>query len=95
MPKVQPGRPNASLYSVSTVLFRHARLTVSILVKHGLAHFCHQTFSVQDAVVIYRDIDEFLQTLRCKGFVSGVALDPRSGKVRSAAIVQEAVKLIL
>ena len=45
---------------------------------------CDQAIAVQDAVVIYRDIDEFLQTLRCNGFVSGLALDPRTGKVRSA-----------
>jgi len=33
-------------------------------------------------VVIYRNADEFVQTLRCRGFVSAIALDARTGKAR-------------
>jgi len=40
-----------------------------------------QAFAVQNAIVVYRDIDEFIQTLFCDEYVLGVALDSRLGSV--------------
>jgi len=80
MPKVQPGRPNASHYAVSTVLFETFRLTVSSF-RSRFANQPFQAFAVQNAIVVYRDIDEFIQTLCCDEYVLGVAIDPRLGNV--------------
>jgi hypothetical protein len=81
MPKVQPGRPNASRYSVSTVLFESFRLTVCSFLGQYANQTMPQAFAVQNAIVIYRDIDDFIQTLFCDEYVIGVVLDPRLGSV--------------